>query len=133
MFNRLDAIQPVASTRFGRALGSNENEHHPLLDGRALPRKGSGRGDQRGSERRSGERRRNERRSEERRDDDRRGNQRVVNERRLADRRATDRRHDDRRSHERRLPTLSRINLRGPAMFPPGWGRARRPLIDDYA
>ncbi|WPL18803.1 hypothetical protein Thiowin_03894 [Thiorhodovibrio winogradskyi] len=133
MFDRLDAIQPIASTRFGHALGSGENEHHPLLDGRPLPRKGTGRGDQRGGERRSGERRRKERRSKERRDADRRGDLRLATERRLEDRRALDRRDGDRRRTERRLPSAPRSNLRGPAIFPSGWGRARRPVIDDYA
>ncbi|EIC21396.1 hypothetical protein [Thiorhodovibrio frisius] len=133
MFDRLDAIQPISSTRFGQAMGSDENEHYPMLDGRAVPGKSGKRSDQRGSERRSAERRRKERRFKERRDDDRRGGLRMVTERRLEDRRDLDRRDTDRRRNERRLPSAPRVNLRGPAMFPSGWGRARSPVVDDYA
>lgn len=133
MFNRLDAIQPIAPTRFGQTLDSDDNAHHPLLDGRAWPGKRGRRNDQRGGKRRSDERRRKERRLAERRDDDNDNGLLMVTERRLAERRALDRRDQERRHGERRLPNAPRLNLRGPTMRSPSRGRSRNSVIDDYA
>jgi hypothetical protein len=133
MFDRLESIRPVAATNFRRASGDDAREQHPLLDGHGLPKHLGGRSDQRGSERRSGERRRGERRSKERRSDERRGGLRTVTERRLTERRASDRRDGDRRHTDRRLQGTPRINLRKPPFLSNGWGRSRRPVVDDYA
>lgn len=133
MFDRLEAIRPVAATNFRRAAGDDEQDRHPFLTGRGLPRQVGGRSDQRGGERRSDERRRGERRGKERRSDDRRGGLRMVSERRRTDRRASDRRDGDRRRADRRSLSAPAINIRNPPFFSNGWGRARRPVVDDYA
>lgn len=130
MFDRLDAVRPIASTSMSRAPQGDERRHpRSLIKERALLRQG----DQRSGERRSGERRRGERRSGERRRDDRRDNARMADERRSGERRAADRRSKDRRQMDRRTAEIPMISLGGKRLFRSGWGRSRRPVIDDYA
>ncbi|MBK1647145.1 hypothetical protein CKO36_00640 [Rhabdochromatium marinum] len=133
MFDRLEAIRPIASTLFKGTPTGEEQERNPYLAAQSMPRSQSTPWKRRGDERRAEERRRGERRRKERRTDDRRGGLRSAIERRQEERRAGDRRDGDRRRGDRRLTGSPRENNLLSSRVSPDRRNLRRPIIDDYA